>query len=430
MMNGLLESRDYTELRHFIDSIGVAAFVIDVEDDDIFRVAAINQRNEQLTGMRHSEIAGRRLEEFLPPEVAQRVKEHYRRCVRMQTAIDYQESIKLPGGTSYWRTTLIPYMDANGRVFRMLGTSFEISRTVHLELELRYQSTLLSTYLEESPDGILVVDADNNMKTWNHRFLEIWDIPEAIMQAGNGIAALEVVRRQLDEPDEFVDRVMDLYKHLDQEESGYRFSMKDGRIIERYSRGLLDPEGKYWGRIWFYRDVTEHERMTDELQRLAWTDTLTNTENRRAFMETLAVEFQRSRRYHHPMALLMLDLDNFKAVNDRYGHEGGDTALKKFAETIQALLRDSDHLGRVGGEEFAILLPETEMTEARQIAERLVRATADIAINSLRGTFGITISIGVTEIHPDDADVDHVLSRADQALYAAKADGRNRVASA
>ncbi len=429
-MKGLLESHDYAELRRIIDYLGIVAFVIDVEPDNVFRLAAINERFEQLSGMRHAEIAGRRIDELLPPAMARSIKENYRRCVRQRETIDYQVSLDLPIGTTYWRTTLVPYMDASGRVFRLLGTSFEISHTVHLELETRYQSTVLSAYLEESPDGILVVDADHHMKTWNHRFLEIWDIPEAIMEAGNGVGALQAVRRQLKEPDEFVGRVMELYEHLDQEEHSYRFRMRDGRILERYSRGLRDPQGTYWGRIWFYRDVTDHERMTEELQRLARTDTLTNTANRRAFMEGLAEEYRRARRYNHLLTVLMIDIDHFKAVNDRYGHEGGDAALKAFAEAVQPLLRDTDHFARMGGEEFAVLLPETDLAEGRQIAERFGRAVAGLTIDSMRGSFGITVSIGVAEMHASDADAADALRRADRALYAAKAGGRNRVVTA
>ena len=342
-------------------------------------------------------------------------------------AMDYQEVLDMPIGTTYWRTSLVPYINASGRVFRILGTAIEISSTVHLELERRYQSTLLSAYLEESPDGILVVDANNQMRTWNHRFLEMWDIPEAILEAGDGFNALEVVRRQLKDPDDFVARVLELYDHLDQEERNYRVELLDGRIYERYSRGLRDPQGTYWGRIWFYRDVTRNEQMTEELQRLAWTDALTQTENRRAFMQNLDEEFQRARRYDRPLSIMMIDIDQFKTINDRYGHAGGDEALMAFAAAVRPLLRASDHFARMGGEEFAILLPETELTEGERIAQRLCRVIEELVIDSKQGAFRMTASIGVTELHTDDTDAETTLNRADRLLYEAKSAGRNRV---
>ncbi|MFO7604433.1 MAG: PAS domain-containing protein, partial [Gammaproteobacteria bacterium] len=147
-MKGLLESDDPAELRQIIDYLGIAAFVIDVDPGGVFRLAAINERHEQLTGMHHSRVAGHRIDKILPPEMAEQVMVNYRRCVQQRAAIDYQESLDLPVGITYWRTTLVPYMDVDGRVFRLLGTSIEITGTVHLELESRYQSTVLSAYLD------------------------------------------------------------------------------------------------------------------------------------------------------------------------------------------------------------------------------------------------------------------------------------------
>jgi diguanylate cyclase (GGDEF)-like protein/PAS domain S-box-containing protein len=428
-VKGLLESRDSAELRHIIDCLGIAAFIIDVVEDNEFRLAAINKRHEKLTGMQHDKDAGRTVDEILSPEMAEHVKAKYRQCVRERKAIDYQETLELPIGTTYWRTTLVPYMDTSGRAFRLLGTSIEISSTIHLELDSRYQATLLGAYLDESPDGILVVDANNHMKTWNKRFLEVWNIPESIMQSGDGARALEAALQQLKEPEGFIARVLELYQHLDEEERNYRVEMLDGRVYDRYSRGLRDSQGTYWGRIWFYRDVTEHERMTHELQRLAWTDVLTQTTNRRAFMQILADEYQRAHRYHHPLTIMMLDLDEFKLINDRYGHAGGDATLIAFADTVRPLLRSSDQFARMGGEEFAILLPETELAKGTAIAERICREVANITLENPNGDFGITTSIGVTEMHTDDTDAESLLNRADRILYEAKAAGRNRVAN-
>jgi diguanylate cyclase (GGDEF)-like protein len=426
-LKGLLESRDSMELRRIIDQLGIAAFVIDVDDDDTFRLAAINERHEQLSGMRHADSAGRRIDEILAPDTASRVCEKYLRCVRQRAAIDYQESLELPVGTTYWQTSLVPYMNASGKVFRLLGTALEISPAVHLELQTRYQNTLLCAYLEESPDGILVVDANNQVKTWNRRFLDIWDIPEEVMNAGDGAGALEAVRGLLKEPDEFVGRILDLYDNLDHEERGYRVEMRDGRVFERYSRGLRDAQGTCWGRIWFYRDITAHEQMKAQLEQFARTDMLTHTANRRAFMEALRIEFSRARRYGHPLTVLMIDLDRFKMINDRYGHEGGDEALKAFADAVRPLLRDTDRFARMGGEEFAVLLPETDLDEGRTLAERLRRATAEINVDSRHESFGITASIGVAELQPEDVNAEDTLNRADMALYAAKRGGRNRV---
>ncbi len=426
-MKDISINRNPAELRRMLDYLGIAAFVIDVVSADEFRLAAINARHEQLSGMSLDEVAGRSIDELLSPEMAREVKARYRRCVETKAVIDYRETLDLPIGKTFWQTVLVPFFDEAGNVTRLLGTAHEISNQVHLELEARYQSTVMSAYLDESPDGILVVDADNEIKTWNRRFLEIWDIPEAIMEARDGEAALQAVVQQLEVPDSFVQRVMELYGSLDEEEHGVRIDMKDGRVLERHSRGLHGPDGVYWGRIWFYRDVTEREHMTERLRHMSTTDPLTGIANRRALMETLDREFSRARRQGHALSLLMFDLDRFKQINDRHGHSTGDAVLKEFASIVKPEIRAGDYLARMGGEEFVVLLPESELGPARRLAERLCRAVAARLFKSPQGTFNVTASIGVATLRDDDSSPENLLTRADRCLYAAKSDGRNTV---
>lgn len=426
-MNEISINRDPAELRRLIDSLGVAAFVIDVDSHEHFRLAAINARHEELTGMKHELVAGRSVDHLLEREMANKVKARYRRCVQERVATDYREVLDLPVGRTYWHTTLVPFMDCAGNVTRLLGTAHEISQTVHLELEARYQSTVMSAYLDESPDGILVVDAQNRIKTWNTRFLEIWRIPATIMEGRDGDSALAAVREQLEDADSFVQRVNELYSSLEEEEHGTRIPMKDGRILERYSRGLHGPEKAYWGRIWFYRDVTEREQMTEKLIRASRTDPLTGAANRRAFMDALDDGCNRARRYGHSLSVLMMDMDHFKKINDRYGHAAGDAVLRQFVEVVSPELRASDCFARIGGEEFAVLLPESGLDAARGLAERLRRNVANLRFDGRDGDYGVTVSIGVAELNESDRTVDHLLTRADRCLYTAKHAGRNRV---
>jgi diguanylate cyclase (GGDEF)-like protein len=175
------------------------------------------------------------------------------------------------------------------------------------------------------------------------------------------------------------------------------------------------------------RVLTELSVRTAELHHLATTDHLTGTHNRQHFLSLLYHEFARGRRYKAPLSLLVLDLDFFKQINDGYGHAAGDAALKAFASAAQDCLRGMDALGRLGGEEFGILLPSTAVDQAEMVAERIRGAVAGIAIETEFGTVRYTTSIGVTQSQEDDESVDVLLARADAALYAAKAAGRNRV---
>lgn len=165
------------------------------------------------------------------------------------------------------------------------------------------------------------------------------------------------------------------------------------------------------------------------LLHLAMTDVLTGVSNRRHFVEVLEHEFVRARRYNTPLSVLAFDLDFFKRINDGYGHAVGDEALTSFAQVAKQGLRDMDLLGRLGGEEFSIFLPNTTMAEALVVAERVRDGVTRIAIPTDNGTLKFTTSVGVAEIHQTDSSVDDLLRRADAALYDAKAAGRNRVAT-
>ncbi|MEX2642227.1 MAG: diguanylate cyclase [Acetobacterales bacterium] len=174
-------------------------------------------------------------------------------------------------------------------------------------------------------------------------------------------------------------------------------------------------------------EITGRKQAEERLRTLATTDELTGTANRRAFMEKAAEELARARRYGRPLSLLMLDIDHFKQVNDNHGHGTGDAALRSLAETARGQLRVSDLLGRLGGEEFATLLPETDMNAAREVAERIRRAIAAAEIESGSGPLQVTVSIGASGLGADGDDIEHLMSRADSALYEAKRAGRNRV---
>lgn len=182
------------------------------------------------------------------------------------------------------------------------------------------------------------------------------------------------------------------------------------------------------GAVVAFQDTTERQELARQLRILASTDSLTGAYNRRHFLQLLEQEMARHQRYGEPAALLMLDLDHFKQVNDHYGHAAGDSVLKFFAACARRMLRRSDHLGRLGGEEFAILLPDTDADGARELAERLRQAIAESPVESEAGSIHYSVSIGIALFRHDDSTADSILARADHALYRAKHAGRNQVA--
>lgn len=188
----------------------------------------------------------------------------------------------------------------------------------------------------------------------------------------------------------------------------------------------LDDDGHPVGIIGILTDISERKAMEQELQRMATTDPLTGILNRRHFLRSAEAEITRGIRFKHPSTLIMLDLDHFKAINDRWGHGIGDEALIALTETCRAVLREADLLGRLGGEEFAVLLPETDLAAGLKIAERLRLSITHIRLGT-EESCNISASLGVASLHDGNDTVAGLLARADAAMYRAKNHGRNRV---
>lgn len=206
---------------------------------------------------------------------------------------------------------------------------------------------------------------------------------------------------------------------------------KEGRRVWIYwtNRAITDDEGRIVEILSVGNDITGRREMEAELRRLATTDALTGAFNRRRFFQKARQEFLRHQRYGHPLAILLMDMDHFKAINDDHGHPMGDAVLKLFVQTCHSVFRVTDIFGRTGGEEFSAILPETGTADAARVAERL----RDRVMNSRVGAendqeaIRFTVSIGLTGLREEDMALESMIRRADKALYAAKRSGRNRV---
>ncbi len=181
------------------------------------------------------------------------------------------------------------------------------------------------------------------------------------------------------------------------------------------------------GRIWLFRDVTAEVRQTEALRTLAETDALTGLANRRRFEASVAASLARARGEGVSLALLMLDIDHFKSVNDRWGHATGDAVLRAVAGRCRAVLKATDLMARFGGEEFVVLMPDITEEDAIAAAERLRSTVAASPVVADGSAVDVRISLGVTLLRETDAGLDPLLERADAALYTAKRTGRDRV---
>jgi len=212
----------------------------------------------------------------------------------------------------------------------------------------------------------------------------------------------------------------------------FRFPHTDGHWLWLFISGhVVDWHGDQPVRmVGIQQDISERKAMEAELTTLAMHDPLTGLLNRRSLMEELNREYGRVMRHEHYCAgLLMLDIDHFKRVNDTYGHSAGDAVLQAFANTISDQLRENDLFGRLGGEEFAILLPETDPEGAIRVGEKVRRAIQQMQVVDQGLVIKVTTSVGVASLDKEDSRPDGALIRADEALYQAKASGRNQVST-
>ncbi len=171
----------------------------------------------------------------------------------------------------------------------------------------------------------------------------------------------------------------------------------------------------------------DRAQMLQKLKKMAITDGLTKLFNSRYFYTQLEMEIDRLNRYHHPLSMLLIDIDNFKDYNDKYGHLDGDKVLSGFGEIINSCLRGMDSAYRYGGEEFTVLLPETPITEAFNVAERIQRALTETQFKSMSGSISyITVSIGITDYCTNE-DLSSFILRADKAMYQSKDKGKNNI---
>ncbi|WP_175105568.1 sensor domain-containing diguanylate cyclase [Pararobbsia alpina] len=341
------------------------------------------------------------------------------------------------------------------------------SKTANVPVEVRLQTrrnrvrvvlvTSVSVDLEGEP-GVLVTAMEvrrdsttgERMRRSEEHFRRLFENMQDVYYRTDALGVVQLVgpgvRRVLGfEPHEIVGRTAEEYypNHADRdafkdairkfgEVADFPGQMvrKDGRIIDISisSSALFDEDGAFAGVEGIYRDVTERKELERELRRLASIDSLTNILNRRAFIERAREELGTHYEPGIEQTLLLLDIDYFKSINDQYGHATGDQVLTRFARAVGEQIWSTDLFGRLGGEEFAILVKHTNPEQVRDLVDRVLDAVRTIRLEADgRPSRAVTVSIGAARRTSIDHRVEHLLDRADRALYQAKHGGRDRV---
>jgi diguanylate cyclase (GGDEF)-like protein/PAS domain S-box-containing protein len=306
----------------------------------------------------------------------------------------------------------------------LVATGHDITDRVRAEDDLRATNSVLAATLESTADGILVVDGDGKITSVNGRFVEMWRLPPEMIASRDDNAALAFVLDQLCDPGAFVAKVQELYAEPDAQ-SHDTLEFKDGRVFERDSL----PQrigGEVVGRVWSFRDVTEHRRLQSELIHQAFHDPLTGLANQALFRDRVDHAATRLQRHGGQLAVLFIDLDDFKTVNDSLGHSAGDDLLRIVSERLTKCLRHGDTAARLGGDEFAVLIDDLDDPQlANEIAERIIVALQEPVVLGSKQV-SATASIGIA-FGSAGALVDEMLRNADLAMYTAKGHGKNRL---
>jgi diguanylate cyclase (GGDEF)-like protein/PAS domain S-box-containing protein len=313
----------------------------------------------------------------------------------------------------------------------LVVTAHDVSERVTAEMELRNSvrelretSSLLNATLESTADGILVVGTDRTITSFNSQFATMWRLPTNLVAGRDDHRIVEYVAEQLVDPSAFIARVNDLYAQSEAE-SNDTLVFTDGRVFQRLSKPQY-VSGDVVGRVWSFSDVTEQKRLENDLAHLAFHDALTGLANRALFQDRINQALARSERSDKYVAVLFLDLDNFKTINDSLGHSVGDDFLKVVAETLVGCLRKSDTAARLGGDEFAVLIEDApNRAEVMHMAARLMKSLRE-PVTVAGQEITLTVSLGITfgfQGHTSD----QLLRNADLAMYLAKAQGKDRI---
>jgi diguanylate cyclase (GGDEF)-like protein/PAS domain S-box-containing protein len=394
-------------------------------EDGLF--LAVNEAYAKLHGYAPGELVGRHFTLVVPPEKRETARtRHHEFFAGREPAPDQWDIVRKDGSRvkAYAETGRLVLPD--GRCLKVLSLT-DVTRLRRAD----QRRLFLASIVENSTDMIVGQNLDGTIVSWNRA-----------AEKAFGYKAQEVIGRDssllvppelADEPARIADRLargegVDSFDTTRVRKNGERFP------VSLTVSPVKNDAGKMVGASAIARDITERKALEEALrqreemlQELASVDALTGILNRRRFLELATQAVEQAKRYDRPLALIMFDVDHFKNVNDSYGHDFGDVVLKAICRTCRTNLREVDLFGRLGGEEFAVLQPETGIEGALEAAERIRRAQAETPVPHQDESLTVTISLGAAVLGPSTPTLEALLKASDEALYAAKRGGRNRV---
>ncbi len=318
-------------------------------------------------------------------------------------------------------TRRVARLSMDGQPLHLLVTVDDRTEACRQQQASEALTAELQATLESTADGILVTDLAGRIRGFNRRFAQIWGMPEALLLQHQDEAVFDWMRRSVAEPDDY-QRRLGLIQDTTLMQASERLVLHSGRVLERVTQPQ-SIQGRPCGRVWAFRDQTDLVAAGRRIEALSTTDALTGLHNRRQATEHLARSIVEAQRDGIALALLILDLDRFKQINDSLGHETGDQVLLDAADRLRSCLRQGDSVARIGGDQFALLVHDADHRGAEAAARRVLAAISrPCSVDGLQ--FTLTCSVGVALFPSDGVDADQLMRRAETAMQRAKIGGR------
>ena len=385
-----------------------------------------NQLFLDMVGLPLAELVGKQDSDLFEEKTCKALQKNDKKVLDKGSTIEVEQTIlfKANSKTRIYMSVKKPLRNRSGKITGLFGISTDITKRKRLEISAHEQKDFLDAILNNVDAIILMKDRNRVVRYANSFAADLFNLKQndIIGKKDSELMSQEVADNlwQLDQEvfdtnekqtaEELLPNLAGELKHY--LTTKIPFKLKDGTATS----------------ISYSTDVTELILLKEKLLRQSITDSLTGLYNRRYFNDQCRREFSRCKRSRSAMSIIVIDIDWFKSINDKFGHPVGDIVLREVSKIYKSCLRKENILCRIGGEEFAILLSDTDHESAAILAERIRKTQEDKAIvNKLKVAIKPTISLGVSALQEKDKTFEDILKRADKALYQAKTDGRNRV---
>jgi diguanylate cyclase (GGDEF)-like protein/PAS domain S-box-containing protein len=408
---------DIKAMQELIDVLPVAVFVKDANS----RFLLMNKACEEQWGVDFAELRGNDAAKFFPADQMECFLAKDKAVFSGGTLVDFEEVFRSAslGQDRIGHTFKKPIYDASGAPRYLIGVMVDITERKLAEEKLQ----LAALVYENSSEAMMVTDGDNRVIAINPAFThttgytleDVFGKQPSLLNSGRQDAA-------------FYQSMLQAIKTTGHWQGEIWNRRKNGEVYAEWQsiNTIFNADGSVHRHVALFSDITQKKRSEELIWKQANFDTLTGLPNRRMFHDRMAQEMKKSARADLPLALMFIDLDHFKEVNDTLGHDQGDVLLIEAARRITECVRDSDTVARLGGDEFAVILPVLEDSgSADRVAQKIIDKLARSFLLEQESVF-VTASIGITFYPDDSTEIETLLKNADQAMYVAKNAGRNR----